>query len=469
MKTNVLGYPRIGEKRELKKANEAFWAGEITQEELFAVAEKIRVHNWTLQKEAGIDLIPSNDFSFYDQVLDFSFSVNAIPERFAPVSGLTELEQYFAIARGYQKNGIDVTASEMTKWFDTNYHYIVPEFTKNQSFSLKTNKPLAEYLLAKKHGFETKPVLLGIITYLLLGKEKEAGFHRLELAERLLPVYIQIIESLLAAGAKTIQIDEPYLVLDLPEKAAEAYQKVYGEIRAKFPNTEFILTTYFGALDNNTSLAVSLPFDVLHIDLVRATAQLDNVLKVLPKEKKLSLGVVDGRNIWKNNYEHSLSVIQKAQEAIGNERLLIATSSSLLHTPCNLENENNEKVLTPEIKQWLAFAKQKVKELSHLKAIAIGHDLSAEVKAGFEENKKAAENRKTSPLIHDTKVKERVKSITDNDSKRNSEFATRQKVQEEALKLPLFPTTTIGSFPQTQEVRSWRANFKKCTITEAHN
>ena len=226
MKTNVLGYPRIGEKRELKKANEAFWAGEITQEELFAVAEKIRVHNWTLQKEAGIDLIPSNDFSFYDQVLDFSFSVNAIPERFAPVSGLTELEQYFAIARGYQKNGIDVTASEMTKWFDTNYHYIVPEFTKNQSFSLKTNKPLAEYLLAKKHGFETKPVLLGIITYLLLGKEKEAGFHRLELAERLLPVYIQIIESLVAAGAKTIQIDEPYLVLDLPEKAAEAYQKV---------------------------------------------------------------------------------------------------------------------------------------------------------------------------------------------------------------------------------------------------
>ena len=467
MKTNVLGYPRIGEKRELKKANEAFWAGEITQEELFAVAEKIRVHNWTLQKEAGIDLIPSNDFSFYDQVLDFSFSVNAIPERFAPVSGLTELEQYFAIARGYQKNGIDVTASEMTKWFDTNYHYIVPEFTKNQSFSLKTNKPLAEYLLAKKHGFETKPVLLGIITYLLLGKEKEAGFHRLELAERLLPVYIQIVESLVAAGAKTIQIDEPYLVLDLPEKAAEAYQKVYDEIRAKFPNTEFILTTYFGALDNNTSLAVSLPFDVLHIDLVRATAQLDNVLKALPKEKKLSLGVVDGRNIWKNNYEHSLAVIQKAQEAIGNERLLIATSSSLLHTPCNLENENNEKVLTPEIKQWLAFAKQKVKELSHLKAIAIGHDLSAEVKAAFEENKKAAENRKTSPLIHDTKVKERVKGITDNDSKRNSEFATRQKVQEEALKLPLFPTTTIGSFPQTQEVRSWRANFKKGTLTEA--
>ena len=204
MKTNVLGYPRIGEKRELKKANEAFWEGKLSEEELLAVAEQIRVHNWTLQKEAGIDLIPSNDFSLYDQVLDFSFTINAIPERFAPTQSLSELKQYFAIARGYQKDGIDVTASEMTKWFDTNYHYIVPEFTKNQAFSIKVNKPLQEYNLAKKHGFETKPVLLGIVSYLLLGKEKEAGFHRLELADRLLPVYIELVQSLVDAGAKTI-------------------------------------------------------------------------------------------------------------------------------------------------------------------------------------------------------------------------------------------------------------------------
>jgi len=222
MKTNVLGYPRIGEKRELKKANEAFWEGNLTEEELLAVAENIRVHNWTLQKEAGIDLIPSNDFSVYDQVLDLSFTLNVIPERFAPTKSLSELKQYFAIARGYQKDGIDVTASEMTKWFDTNYHYIVPEFTKDQSFSIKVNKPLNEYNLAKKHGFETKPVLLGLVTYLLVGKEKEAGFHRLDLADRLLPVYIQIIQSLVDAGAKTIQIDEPYLVLDLPQGAARA-------------------------------------------------------------------------------------------------------------------------------------------------------------------------------------------------------------------------------------------------------
>jgi len=466
MRTNVLGYPRIGEKRELKKANEAFWEGNLSEEELLLVAEKIRVHNWSLQKEAGIDLIPSNDFSLYDQVLDFSFTVNAIPQRFAPTKELCELKQYFAIARGYQKDDIDVTASEMTKWFDTNYHYIVPEFTKNQTFSLKVNKPLKEYNLAKKHGFETKPVLLGMVTYLLLGKEKEAGFHRLELATSLLPVYIQIVQSLVDAGAKSIQIDEPYLVLDLPQGAEETYRKVYGELKAKFPKTEFILTTYFGALDNNTSLAVSLPFDVLHIDLVRATAQLDGVLKALDKDKKLSLGVVDGRNIWKNNFEHSLALIGKAQEVIGYDRLLIGTSSSLLHTPCNLENENNEKVLTAEIKQWLAFAKQKVKELSTLKTLAQGHDLSPEVKAAFEENKRAAENRKTSPLIHDPKVKECVKKITESDSKRKSPFSIRRKMQEEALHLPLFPTTTIGSFPQTQEVRSWRASFKKGVLSE---
>jgi len=467
MKTNVLGYPRIGEKRELKKANEAFWEGNLTEEELLAVAENIRVHNWTLQKEAGIDLIPSNDFSLYDQVLDLSFTLNAIPERFAPTKSLSELKQYFAIARGYQKDGIDVTASEMTKWFDTNYHYIVPEFTKDQSFSIKVNKPLNEYNLAKKHGFETKPVLLGLVTYLLVGKEKEAGFHRLDLADRLLPVYIQIIQSLVDAGAKTIQIDEPYLVLDLPKGAEETYRKVYTEIKQKFANTEFILTTYFGALENNTELAVSLPLDVLHIDLVRATAQLDSVLKALPQSKKLSIGIVDGRNIWKNNFEHSLALIEKVREVISDDRIYIGTSCSLLHSPCNLELENNEKVLTPEIKQWLAFAKQKVKELATLKAIAIGHDLSPEVKAIFEENKKAAENRRTSALIHNPAVKARVKAITDADSKRKSAFGTRQKVQEEALHLPLFPTTTIGSFPQTPEVRSWRASFNKGTLSKA--
>ncbi|ATA89752.1 5-methyltetrahydropteroyltriglutamate--homocysteine S-methyltransferase [Capnocytophaga stomatis] len=460
MKTNLLGYPRIGEKRELKKANEAFWAGKISEKELFEVADTIRVHNWNIQREAGIDLIPSNDFSFYDQVLDFSFSVNAIPNRFAPINHLSDMELYFALARGYQKDGIDITAMEMTKWFDTNYHYIVPEFYKNQSFKVRYNKALAEYQFAKEKGFETKPVLLGIVTYLLLGKEKENDFDRLDLASSLLVAYKQIVKELVAAGAKTIQIDEPCLALDLCPKAKQTYLSVYEDLRASFPNTEFILTTYFGALADNLSLALSLPFDVLHIDLVRAYEQLDDVLNQIDSKKKLSLGVVDGRNIWINDFEKSSALIQKAQQKIGNERVLVSSSCSLLHSPCNLELENNEKVLTPEIKQWLAFAKQKLAEISTIKAIA-ENSLTESQKSAVAQNKTSNDNRKTSKLIHDTEVKARVASITEKDAHRKGAFAERQAIQQKALNLPLFPTTTIGSFPQTQEVRSWRANFKK--------
>ncbi|GIM49100.1 5-methyltetrahydropteroyltriglutamate--homocysteine S-methyltransferase [Capnocytophaga stomatis] len=460
MKTNLLGYPRIGEKRELKKANEAFWAGKISEKELFEVADTIRAYNWKIQKEAGIDLIPSNDFSFYDQVLDFSFSVNAIPNRFAPISHLSDMELYFALARGYQKDGIDITAMEMTKWFDTNYHYIVPEFYKNQSFKVRYNKALAEYQFAKDKGFETKPVLLGIVTYLLLGKEKENDFDRLDLASSLLVAYKQIVKELVAAGAKTIQIDEPCLALDLCPKAKQTYLSVYEDLRASFPNTEFILTTYFGALADNLSLALSLPFDVLHIDLVRAYEQLDDVLNQIDSKKKLSLGVVDGRNIWINDFEKSSALIQKAQQKIGNERVLVSSSCSLLHSPCNLELENNEKVLTPEIKQWLAFAKQKLAEISTIKAIA-ENSLTESQKSAVAQNKTSNDNRKTSKLIHDTEVKARVASITEKDAHRKGAFVERQAIQEKALNLPLFPTTTIGSFPQTQEVRSWRANFKK--------
>ncbi|GIZ15584.1 5-methyltetrahydropteroyltriglutamate--homocysteine S-methyltransferase [Capnocytophaga catalasegens] len=460
MKTNLLGYPRIGEKRELKKASEAFWAGKISEKELFDMANTIRIHNWNLQKEAGIDLLPSNDFSFYDQVLDFSFSVDAIPSRFTPINQLSDMELYFTLARGYQKNDIDITAVEMTKWFDTNYHYLVPEFTKNQSFSLRYNKALAEYKFAKANGFETKPVLLGLVTYLLLGKEKEEGFHRIELVENLLPVYKQIVQSLVDAGAKTIQIDEPYLVLDLSDKEKEAYNQVYSSLKQAFPITEFILTTYFGALENNIDLALNLPLDILHIDLVRAENQLDEVLTKLPKGKKLSLGIVDGRNVWINDFEKSVALIKKAQKVLGNDQVLIASSCSLLHSPCNLERENNEKVLTPEIKQWLAFAKQKLSEITTLKALA-SNSLTDAGRQAVIQNKIANDNRKTSKLIHDEVVKARVNAITEKDAHRKSKFAERQTIQQNVLKLPLFPTTTIGSFPQTQEVRGWRANFNK--------
>ncbi len=466
MKSNILGYPRIGEKRELKKANEAFWAGSITAEELLKVAANIRVHNWKLQQNAGVDLIPSNDFSLYDQILDASVSFNAIPNRYEPVKSKSELELYYALARGYQKEGIDITAMEMTKWFDTNYHYIVPEFIKNQSFSLRKNPALTYFKEAKALGIHTKPVLVGAVTYLLLGKEKEEGFDRLDLIDRLLPVYKQILSELAAAGADWIQFDEPFLNLDLREKAKTVYKKVYAELAKEFPQLKFIITTYFDALKDNTELAVSLPSAALHIDLVRGADQLDAVLEKFPTDKILSLGVVNGRNIWKNDFEKSLKFIKKAEAKLGTDRLWIASSCSFLHSPCNLELENNEKVLTPEIKQWLAFAKQKVKEITTLKAIAT-NQITAEVQAIFNENKKAAENRKTSTLIHDKAVKERVAKITNKDDVRLNPFEVRRKAQQKALNLPLFPTTTIGSFPQTAEVRSWRAKFKKGELTQA--
>lgn len=466
MKSNILGYPRIGEKRELKKANEAFWSGNSSAEELQKVAAEIRLHNWKLQQNAGVDFIPSNDFSLYDQVLDASFSFNAIPERYEPVKSKSELELYFALARGYQKDGIDITAMEMTKWFDTNYHYIVPEFIKNQAFTLRKNFALEYFNEAKSHGIHTKPVLIGAVTYLLLGKEKEAGFDRLDLINNLLPVYKLIIKQLAEAGADYIQFDEPFLNMDLNEKSKTIYKKVYEELANEFPQLKFIIATYFDALKENTELAVSLPSAVLHIDLVRGTDQLDAVLANFPSEKTLSLGVVNGRNIWKNDFSTSLNLIKKAEEKLGSDRLWVASSCSLLHSPCNLELENNEKVLTPEIKQWLAFAKQKVKEVTTLKAIAT-NQITPEVQAIFDENKRAAENRKTSTLIHDNAVKQRVSDISENDDKRNSAFSERRKLQQKALNLPLFPTTTIGSFPQTAEVRSWRAKFKKGELTQA--
>ncbi|QZP00181.1 5-methyltetrahydropteroyltriglutamate--homocysteine S-methyltransferase [Riemerella anatipestifer] len=468
IKSNILGYPRIGEKRELKKANEQFWAGKITEDELQKVAKEIRTHNWKLQQEAGVDLVPSNDFSLYDQVLDATFSFNAIPTRYLELEKAkkTDLELYFALARGYQKEGIDITAMEMTKWFDTNYHYIVPEFTKDQSFSLRKNFALEYYKEAKDLGIETKPVLIGAVTYLLLGKEKEEGFHRLELLPSLLEVYRKILAELQEAGVEWVQIDEPLLVLDLDEKAQKAYREVYQKFQEEFPKLKIILTTYFEALGDNLELALSLPTKALHIDLVRAPQQLELVLDKFPEDKILSVGVVNGRNVWKNDFEDSLTLINKAKEKLGAERVFVASSSSLLHSPCNLELEDNEAVLTPEIKQWLAFAKQKVTEVATLTSIVNGV-VSESAQKLIAENKKAAESRKVSELIHNKGVKERLSKITDKEAQRNSTFAHRRELQHQSLNLPLFPTTTIGSFPQTPEVRSWRAQFKKGQLTQA--
>ncbi|HWZ22614.1 MAG TPA: hypothetical protein VNW06_08170, partial [Cytophagaceae bacterium] len=342
MITHNLGYPRVGAHRELKKACEQYWSGQSSQKDLLQTGKTIRQENWLLQQNAGIELIPSNDFSFYDQVLDMSFTLGAIPERFNDVmlnKENTELDLYFAMARGIQKDGVDLSAMEMTKWFDTNYHYIVPEFHKGQQFNLFSNKVINEFYEAKQVGILIKPVLIGPVSYLLLGKEKQTGFHRIELIKNLLPTYLLLLEKLEEQGAKWVQLDEPFLTMDLSEEEKKAYHYVYDEIRKKFPFLNIMVATYFDCSGDNLGLSIVLPINALHIDLVRCPAQLDDILSTpfQLSEKKLSLGLVDGRNIWKNDFKKSLSFINKAIEKLGSDRVMIAPSCSLLHSPCDLD------------------------------------------------------------------------------------------------------------------------------------
>ncbi|MBD0831754.1 5-methyltetrahydropteroyltriglutamate--homocysteine S-methyltransferase [Aestuariibaculum sediminum] len=458
MKTTILGYPRIGAQRELKKACEAYWKKTITKKELLKTAKTLKKQNWLIQKELGIDLIPSNDFSLYDQVLDTCLSVGCIPQRYKSIEQTNDLELYFAMARGLQNDDIDVTAMEMTKWFDTNYHYIVPEFEKNQSFAYYSNKITEEFKEALALGIKTKPVLIGPVTFLLLGKEKESGFHRIDLLNRLLPVYLEIIEDLIDLGVEYIQFDEPCLALNLSDKERAAITTTYNAIHNKFPKLKIFLANYFDCYGDNLETALKLPIDTLHLDLVRCHLQLDDILnsKYFNNHIKLSLGLIDGRNIWKNNFEDSLNVVQKALKKLPPENLWISASCSLLHTPYDLELEKN---LNSEIKQWLAFSKQKLEEISTIRNLCLTENepyLSL-----YEENKLANLNRKTSKLIHNSKVKERVSNLKDTDSHRTHSFDIRQAKQKEALNFPLFPTTTIGSFPQTKTVRSWRLKHRK--------
>ena len=467
--TNNLGYPRVGAFRELKKANEAYWAKKISAEELLQAGLKIREGNWKTQQAAGIDLIPSNDFSFYDQVLDLSLTVGAIPARYnsllSKIDKQYNLDLYFAMARGFQEEGVDVTAMEMTKWFDTNYHYLVPEFTKDQTFKLTSEKFLSEYNEAKSLGIETKPVFIGPITYLLIGKEKEEGFNRIDLIDRLLPVYEEILTKLADAGARYVQIDEPFLALDIDDSTRSLYGKVFEKLAAAAKGIKLVVATYFEALGDNEETALNLPVHALHLDLVRGEKQLDTVLSKIPASLTLSLGVVEGRNIWKNDYEKSLAKIKQAVDAIGADRVWIAPSSSLLHVPFDLDNEDNEDSLPAEVKNWLAFAKQKLAEVKDL-AILAEDDADAKTVERFEANKLAAESRRTSPLIHKPEVKERTANITDDDATRTSPFAVRKTAQQSKFNLPAFATTTIGSFPQTKDVRKWRADLKKGVITQ---
>lgn len=452
-----LGFPRMGIHRELKKALEAHWAGKLDATGLSCVGQVLRTNHWVLQKRIGIHHIPSNDFSFYDHVLDTATMVGAVPDRYEWKGPRVDPDTYFAMARGVGRKAgqKDVPAMEMTKWFDTNYHYIVPEFVKGQQFSLGSLKPVVEFLEAKSLGIQTRPVLLGPISFLLLGKTKESGFDPLLLLDRLLPVYEDILRRLAEVGADWIQIDEPMLALDAGEETKRAFTASYEKLSHVSSGLRILLATYFAGLGENTATAVNLPVAALHVDLVRAPEQLEHVLKNIPSTLMLSLGVVDGRNIWKTDLERALRLVDRTASAVGADRILLAPSCSLVHSPADLDEE---KHLDAELRNWLAFAKQKLEEVVALEsALSKGRDT---VREFLEANGRAMRSKTESPRIHDPEVKRRSVSITAELTRRKSSYPDRRRKQQSRLHLPLFPTTTIGSFPQTKEIREARAEHK---------
>ena len=471
----TLGFPRIGPKRELKTALENHWSGQSHADALLGVAANLRATAWARQRELGADFVPSNDFSLYDHVLDNSAMVGAIPAIYGSKDGPVDLDTYFAMARGVPGDALHegpthrhghghqhkgAPAAEMTKWFDTNYHYLVPEFTAGQRFALASTKPVDEFLEAKAQAIVTRPVLLGPVTFLKLGKSRSEGFDPRVLLGALLPVYADILDRLAAAGATWVQVDEPCLVLDLDEKDRAALREAYAALATAAPALRLMLTTYFGALGDNLATALSLPVHGLHVDLVRAPEQLGAVVERARPDLVLSLGVIDGRNIWRADLAAILDRVEPVV-ATGRE-VILAPSCSLLHTPIDLERETH---LDCEIKAWLAFAVQKVTELAVLKqALNEGRDA---VRAMLDAASDAVAARRISPWTNKPAVQARLRAADASLARRASAFTVRHKLQQERLGLPAYPTTTIGSLPQTPAVRKARADHDKGVIDDA--
>jgi len=457
MKTHNLGFPRIGAQRELKFATERYWQGEIGQEELLELGKTLRARHWQQQIDAGLDLIPVGDFSWYDQVLDHSAMLGVVPPRFGWDSDNVDLDTLFRMARGRAPAGKPAAACEMTKWFDTNYHYLVPEFYPGQAFRLSSDKLFDEVEEALSLGVPVKPVLIGPLTYLWLGKTKDGDFNRLDLLEDLLSVYSQILDRLAGQGVEWVQIDEPILVLDLPLAWRQAFERAYNVLQSA--PVKLLMATYFGALDDNLNLAARLPMAGLHIDAVRAPEQLTPVIDQLPGYKTLSVGIVDGRNIRRTDPDRALTVLSDVHKRIGAERLWIGPSCSLLHVPVDLEAEDQ---LDDELKSWLAFAQQKLDELSLLRSLLSGS--SSRDDPAYLSARRACDSRRTSSRIHRGEVQERMATITEAMTERTSSYDERSALQHRYFNLPLYPTTTIGSFPQTQAIRQSRLSYRQGRI-----
>lgn len=449
--THNLGFPRVGKKRELKFAQESYWRGESTLTELEKTAAELRQLNWNVQKK--LDLQAVGDFSFYDHVLDTSLLVGNLPKRAR--SELAELDQYFQAARGQTSKAIKQTpiaAAEMTKWFDTNYHYMVPEFDADTEFSLQAERYISYVREARQQNVNVKPVLLGPVSYLWLGKSKD-DTDKLSLLNALLPVYESLLTQLAEEGVEWVQIDEAILVTELDKNWQHALTQAYFALN-KTP-VKLLLTTYFGSLKENLQLACELPTAGLHIDTINAAHEVINIIDWLPAHKVLSLGVINGRNIWKTDLNKVIDWLAPLYERLG-DRLWLAPSCSLLHVPVDLSSETE---LDAQVKDWLSFAEQKLEELAIVaKALNEGRDAVAKELAA---NANAVANRENSTRVHRAEVQQRVKSVTAAMANRQQPYAERAKLQQAKHNLPLYPTTTIGSFPQTTDIRQARQLFRK--------
>ncbi|XP_020086316.1 5-methyltetrahydropteroyltriglutamate--homocysteine methyltransferase 2-like isoform X2 [Ananas comosus] len=461
MASHIVGYPRIGPKRELKFALESFWDGKSSAEDLQHVAADLRCSIWKQMASAGIKYIPSNTFSYYDQVLDTTAMLGAVPERYLFPGGEIEFDTYFSMVRG----NASVPAMEMTKWFDTNYHFIVPELGPNTKFSYSSHKAVSEYKEAKALGIDTVPVFIGPVTYLLLSKPAkgvEKSFPLLSLLGNILPIYKEVIAELKAAGASWIQFDEPILVLDLDSHQLAAFSKSYSELKSSFSGLNVLMETYFADVPAEAYKTITSLNGIsgYGFDLVRGTNTLDVIKSMgFPSGKYLFAGVVDGRNIWANDLAASINTLQALEAVVGKDKLVVSTSCSLMHTAVDLVNETK---LDSEIKSWLAFAAQKVVEVNELaKALAGDKD-----EAFFSANAAAHASRKSSPRVTNDEVQKAASALKDSNHSRATNVSARLDAQQKKLKLPILPTTTLGSFPQTMELRRVRREYKANKITE---
>ncbi len=463
--SNIAGFPRIGPHRELKFATEGHWRGDASREDLLATAKRIRVDNWRLMQRAGVDLIPSNDFSLYDHVLDTIALVGAVPERYQHAGGPVDTDTYFAMARGRQEEGIDVTAMEMTKWFDTNYHYIVPELGPDTTFSLSSTKPFDEHAEAMEElGVDTVPVICGPVSFLLLAKPAEgtpADFDRLGLIEPLLAVYGEIIERLAEQGATWVQLDEPCFVADRDERELDALRLAYEELAKVHERTRICVKTYFDHAGDAYGVLRDLPVEGIGLDFHRGSKNVELIANDGGLEDQwLFAGIVDGRNVWINELEHSLDLLGGLRDRC--EQLVVSTSCSLLHSPLDLDAEPPSDALDDELRSWMAFAKQKVGEVVVL-AKGLGEGREA-IAAELDANDRALDDRRESHRTRNPAVRDRVDALTDDDARRSSPFEVRREAQHARLDLPLFPTTTIGSYPQTAEIRQARKELREAAI-----